>query len=637
MKLISILRRLRRNERGNIMYMVAAMLVPILITIGAGVDMSRAYMARGRLQQACDAGVLAGRRAMTGTVFTTEARARAERMFNFNYRPGVYGSRDTTFLPTLPDPSTVAATARTKLPMIIMAGFNAATDSDDFNLSVSCSARFEMPNTDVMMVLDVTGSMNSAMGSETRIAALKREAVAFYDTLAASERGNSRLRLGIVPYSSSVNVGSALMALNPSYIANTSEIPSRTIRTNVVASSGPSITYENVSGWSSYSNTGQTLNNVTSSSNCPTTTTFETSPTGSPVETVRIEEVSSTDRRFITESDQPRVQREFSYTWSYNQCRQRVRSRTYVEETATSRTLRYYYQYRMVEYDTSGLKTGGSLSLPIGFKADQVVGTWNGCVRERATQAFSASSAVPSGAIDLDVDRIPSDDDTRWRAMVPAFTYPRAVDSNGWPVATSASPEVYEITTNLPNYAASSVVNGGFPACPTAVTPLRTFERADFVTAINGLSAVGGTYHDAGMAWGARMISPTGPWRDTNATAPNNLPISRHILFMTDGLMSPDMRVVSHQGQESLERRVLGNADPNQLTARHNARLLALCDAAKARNITIWFVSFGPDGLDETMRSCASGDRSFAAANSAELRTQFQNIAKRIARLRLQS
>ena len=52
----SVLRNLRSSTSGNVMYLVAGLLLPILATVGAGVDMGQAYMAKSRLQQACDAG-----------------------------------------------------------------------------------------------------------------------------------------------------------------------------------------------------------------------------------------------------------------------------------------------------------------------------------------------------------------------------------------------------------------------------------------------------------------------------------------------------------------------------------------------------------------------------------------------------
>src|SRR6476659_8968425 len=60
----SFLGRLARDARGNTLAIIGAALVPLAGMIGSGVDMSRAYMAKTRLQSACDAGELAGRRVM---------------------------------------------------------------------------------------------------------------------------------------------------------------------------------------------------------------------------------------------------------------------------------------------------------------------------------------------------------------------------------------------------------------------------------------------------------------------------------------------------------------------------------------------------------------------------------------------
>lgn len=54
-----ILMRLYHNQAGNTLAIVAAGLLPLLGLIGGGVDMSRIYLTKTRMQQACDAGALA--------------------------------------------------------------------------------------------------------------------------------------------------------------------------------------------------------------------------------------------------------------------------------------------------------------------------------------------------------------------------------------------------------------------------------------------------------------------------------------------------------------------------------------------------------------------------------------------------
>src|SRR3546814_14145068 len=72
--------------------------------------------------------------------------------------------------------------------------------------SANCTARLESSNGDVMLVLDVTGSMRGS-----RIEGLRAAAKDFFATLTDADVGDDgQLRFGVVPYSSTVNVGQIL-------------------------------------------------------------------------------------------------------------------------------------------------------------------------------------------------------------------------------------------------------------------------------------------------------------------------------------------------------------------------------------------------------------------------------------------
>jgi len=67
----------------------------------------------------------------------------------------------------------------------------------------------------------------------------------------------------------------------------------------------------------------------------------------------------------------------------------------------------------------------------------------------------------------------------------------------------------------------------------------------------------------------------------------------------------------------------------------HNARFLALCNAARNNNVTVWTVNFS-SSAQPTLVSCASdSSKAFSATNNAQLQAQFQAIASQIAELRL--
>ena len=145
-----------RNIAGNTVAIVAAALVPLVALIGSGVDMSRAYMVESRLQQACDAGVLAGRKEMGNSTWTTAAANVASEYFEVNYASDYLGSQDVSFVPTNPSgTTTVEGTASVRLPTVIMQFFTFS----ELNLAVDCAARYDVGNADVTFVLDTTGSM----------------------------------------------------------------------------------------------------------------------------------------------------------------------------------------------------------------------------------------------------------------------------------------------------------------------------------------------------------------------------------------------------------------------------------------------------------------------------------------------
>jgi hypothetical protein len=156
---------------------------------------------------------------------------------------------------------------------------------------------------------------------------------------------------------------------------------------------------------------------------------------------------------------------------------------------------------------------------------------------------------------------------------------------------------------------------------------------AQVATYVDNLAPQGSTYHDIGMIWGARFISPRGIFRADNETAPNGDAIARHIVFMTDGNLQPNVEQYGTYGIEWWDRRVTADG-ATDVTARHAARFQAACRAARNENITVWTISFGLP-LGQNLIDCASPGRAYSARNNAELSAAFEEIAQKIAALRL--
>lgn len=646
-------RKLLRDQRGNAMFLTAAAAVPVIGIVGSGVDIGRAYMTQLRLQQACDAGVLSGRRAMAAGTYSSAAKAEADKMFNFNMPTGIYGSNNVTFSSQAQGTADVVGTASARLPTALMYIFG----KTEFDLAVGCTAKLEISNVDVMMVLDVTGSMSNTNSGDSvnRITALKAATMDFFDTLANADIGDGRLRFGVVPYSSSVNVGSILYDKNPAWLSDTVLLPSRTPIYKLTWSSpqsqqtgstsnGPT-TYGN---WSNVS----TVNGQNSSSCGDLDPPPDTSPSpsGSPSTNQTGQYVDGDGNRITTFNNyQTYTYYNYRYYWQDNKCRLQRRTATYTQtsETTTTETPvqtfdnKYTYQDRV--FDVSQAKAGSAIVTDTGDAGANRSNTWGGCIIERATTSFSDSETAPSTALDMDVDSAPdSDDDTKWKVLIPQIAFPRASGpgstpaNNGAPVTVSSSNVSSESSSNgsWQNY--SRYWSNGWGVCPAPAMKLKTLTKADrssFNTYVDSLQPLGGTYHDSGMVWGIRLISPTGIFADENATAANNRPISRHIVFMTDGGMSANMGNLTFQGYEHTMRRVGGTSDSN-LTNRHNNRFVQLCRSGRDRGITIWVVSFGVSS-NAQLNSCATSGQAYESANASALNANFQSIARQISKLRL--
>ena len=624
---------LARSTSGNAMFIAAIAMIPIIGMVGSAFDIGRAYMVKTRLQQACDAGALAGRRAMTTASFDTDtaAKQQANSLFFFNFPRGSFGTdlASLSFSPVGTNDGQVRATAGVTVPMTLMQLFN--TPAAD--IAVECEAKLEIANTDIMFVLDVTGSMNCAVGQSgscnnnevtyAKIKALRTAVVDFYDTIDTAVSNEARLRFGFVPYSSTVNVGYLLPS---GYLVDENEYQSRQRQhdrtyTTSTANGTWATTSTETSAWTQHSYT----TNVRSRDCSAPSDTSSTRNTGSETG----ETTTSDEGVITTTSSQTRTVTNTEYNRTYTATSDKrgnclIERRTVVQyqsrTTTETKTPNYVWQYAPVKFDTSQFKLGNAVSTRTGNNFSMESSSWNGCIEERSTLAqASFSYPIDSGAIDLDIDRIPDNDASRWRPSWPDIIWNRKNTDTA--LSSSNGNDTYYQPTG---------------SCPKQASRLAEMTRSQIETYVSrnaNFRATGNTYHDAGMIWGARLISPTGIFQADNAAAPNGKPISRHIIFMTDGEMQPSSSVYSLYGLERLDERVSGG-NTNDLTARHNSRFLAVCDAIKAKNISIWVVAYS-QSLTSELRRCADSGRAFEATNDQQLKDQFKQIASKIAELRL--
>ncbi|MFL0356551.1 pilus assembly protein TadG-related protein [Erythrobacter sp. GH1-10] len=641
-------RRLATDPTANTIVISAAALVPLMAMVGGGVDASRYYMAESRLQAACDAGALAARRAMDQDTFASEHETIANNFFDQNYRDGQFGMEDLTRTYIGTADGKVQGTATGRLPTTIMDAFG----YDEFNLTVECEADINISNTDIMFVLDVTGSMNCAPDNPgggscgntpdpgSKIDALRSATLTFYDTVEAATSDTAQVRYGIVPYSNAVNVGNSL---DRAWLADTHTYQSRepTVIVNeewiTIGSSDENRTGERYN----YDYIGRVRKEwqPVSSSDCSNYyynyqewDVFE-SPNGASGTVI-----SDDGTTRVTEYT-GRLQWRVLYdgrTYNYNNSRDRCRidfdTYTYTAYgTATvteqlQRTETPAYRYDAIEYDLTSLYSSGSFTAPTGSNGSGETHTWAGCIEEANTSPNTTTdfSPIPAAANDLDIDLVPNGADEYWKPAINSLVFYRYDSSGNWS-------RDEQITTSNWN---------GNPTdyCPKAARKLAPFaSRSDlesWLSEANGFRARGSTYHDIGMIWGGRFISPDGIFSSENSSAPNGDAITRHIIFMTDGLLSTSNTVYTPYGIEWWDRRITDDGNNGTSRPRHADRFQAACKAARDKNISVWVVAFGTS-LSQNLIDCATPGRAYEASDSDSLDAAFTEIAEKIAALRL--
>lgn len=615
------LQKIRKSKTANVLPIVAAGLVPMLAMIGGAVDMSRAYMVRSRIQQACDAGVLAGRRAMDTGTYTTAAQGAADDFFAVNFPGGYQGTTDLNFTTTNPQGSSkVEGSATVDVPTVIMGMFGKPV----IPVAVTCEAELNVSNSDITFVLDVTGSMdsnisNGAGGTTTRIQALRDAVMSFYDVLASASVGSeARVRYGFVPYSQTVNVGELIYDQNPEYLQGGQLTDSHLYQSRkpwwkhtVTTPSGPPVvtneTYQVNLPASNCNKYGDNVNFNQSGGN-----NFRPSPQGSMVTTT----TSITEyERLSWGGASP------GFSGSGNKTCVRkvtvtpiVTTVTIVDVYSPGDTLDHY-EYLQRNYETynfvRSIKSGNpSVLLP--SEASASYDRWNGCIEERLTTPapnfsyVSGSGIVASDggdAADLDIDRVPNTYETKW---APYW------DKVYWRRNASRS------TT-----------------CVVKAQLLAERTRDDVQTFVDSLAANGNTYHDIGLIWGARLASPDGIFRDNVIEPPGNSgSVTRHIIFMTDGELSVTSTGFGTYGVEELDKRIANGSNSPGQQERHRRRFLAMCQAIKGKGIRLWVVAFSTS-LSADMTACASSGSAFQSTNGAALQDNFRNIAEQISELRL--
>jgi hypothetical protein len=253
-----------------------------------------------------------------------------------------------------------------------------------------------------------------------------------------------------------------------------------------------------------------------------------------------------------------------------------------------------------------------------------------GCMEERDTyEIYSSTEEVDfDRALDLDIDTVPTPGvpATQWRPMYPNIIWARALtngNANNW----SVDPQDYDWDYFRPASLPALV------ACPSPARKLDEMTAGEVTSYVNALTTGGYTYHDIGMIWGGRLLSPTGLFETENADRAGKA-TTRHLIFLTDGITQPRDLSYTSYGLEPLDQRRWTDRPDPLLDRTIEMRFAIACNEVKKRNITVWVIGFGTT-MNDVMKDCAGDGRWFQADDAEELSETFEQIAKSMAELRV--
>lgn len=170
--------------------------VPLLVTgVGVSVDLAQSYLVRERLSHAVDAAALAA--AASSSDDPDEIEEKVNDFIEANYPPDKVGFTMDIDVEQSGDVLSVNATARLDTAFMKVVG------QPHVDVYVESEVQREVKAIEVVLVMDTTGSMST----NNNIATLRTAAANFVNTMFSRTNDIEYLKIGLVPFSSSVNVG----------------------------------------------------------------------------------------------------------------------------------------------------------------------------------------------------------------------------------------------------------------------------------------------------------------------------------------------------------------------------------------------------------------------------------------------
>lgn len=246
---VKLLRRLRRDQSGNVAMLFGLLVIPLAATIGLAIDFGRVYNVKSQTQSALDAAALAAGRVAQVTKVDTVNQASAAASAYFNQsKPKDVVTATLQFSPNAANTSfTVTATSWVRTPFLSVLNSLFPQDSTAgapsnclgnghrcIRLTTTATASLcpseacisgssGGSNVEIALMIDVTGSMCDPC---TKITAAKVAAKDLVDIVVWADQSEYYSRVAIAPFAEAVNAGATLAPLVRGTVTeNTSSSP----------------------------------------------------------------------------------------------------------------------------------------------------------------------------------------------------------------------------------------------------------------------------------------------------------------------------------------------------------------------------------------------------------------------------
>lgn len=194
------LRAFAGNRRGAMVVLVAAAAIPLVGFLGVATDAARGYMVKARLSQALDAAGLAGAQvAHDPDLMQTDIT----NFFNANFPSEFMNatiSGPTYQLVNNNEVLKLEVTATIETTFMRVLGF------ETLEVSAQTEVTREMHQLDVVLAIDMSGSMDTVTNGERRIVSARNAAIELVKVLFGADSEKDLLKIGVVPWNGKVNV-----------------------------------------------------------------------------------------------------------------------------------------------------------------------------------------------------------------------------------------------------------------------------------------------------------------------------------------------------------------------------------------------------------------------------------------------